>query len=253
MHAVVGALVVAWFTAVAPSSPRDGGTARPEDLSPLVSFLSTGDGGLPFAKYKWEVPDRSSAIDVPVVQVVNGLPVRFSAAVSRAKPDFLLKYYVDEFTKAGLYIPPEEHQMDLGGPLVQLTALDTDNLISYSVILQVTDDKHTTVIMGQGYLTNWLEKKPEGADVVPLFPGARNTVHTHSEGLDVVQYSLKADAAPVRNFYDSTLRRGGFSVDAADPSTFVRGSERITVSVVKSAPGSDTSVVVRRHLSAKQP
>lgn len=228
----------------------DGGMdqLRTMDLSPLVDALKTSqdDGGLPFAKYRWNVPDLEHYVDVPAVQIVNGLPVRFSAAVSRAKPDFLVKYYVAEFEKAGLFIPPADEQMQMAPPAFQLTALDTDNLISFTVILQVTSDKTTTVIMAQGYLEPWMRRKPAGADFAPVFPQAEAVVRSTGEGVDVLQYVTDAEPTAVRAFYADVMKKAGYVEPQRD--VFVRGAERISLKVAKAQATKKTGVMLQKRL-----
>lgn len=229
----------------------DGGlkAVQQGDLSPLVELLRTGDGGTPFAKYQWRVPNLLYTIDVPVIQVIDGLPVRFSVAVTSAKPDFLLKYYVDEFEKAGLYIPPAEHQVTMAPPAIQLSALDTDNLISYTLLLQIVDDKSTTVIMGQAYLTQWLRKKPVTGDFAPLHPTAVSVVRTHTEDMDMVQYTAKAEPAELDTFYSDVMTKAGYT---RKERAYLKGNERIEVTVGKT-PGGQTGVLLQRRVMAMPP
>jgi hypothetical protein len=217
------------------------------DLSPLVEILKTSDdAGFPFAKYRWNVPDLQYYVDVPAVQVVNGLPVRFSAAVSKANPDFLVKYYVDEFNKAGLYIPPADEQLQMAPPAFQLTALDTDNLISYTVILQVIGEKQTNVIMGQGYLESWLRRKPPSADFAPLFPQSENVVRSKGEGIDMLQYTTAAEPPAVYAFYDDVMKKAGYTL--AESGVFVKGNERIQLRVAKA--NRKTGVLLQKRFGA---
>jgi hypothetical protein len=223
------------------------------DLSPLIDILSTSDGGFPFAKYKWEVPDLESYVDVPSVQVVNGLPVRFSAAVSKHDIPFLMDFYAKEFVKAGLFIPPPDDfkRLGLGEEFFQLTALDTNNLISYSVMFQATGANRTTVIMSQGYLQEWLKKKrnADPSDFAPLFPSAKLVVRTHSEGMDMMSYATDAPAKDVASFYTDTLPKLGWMPDPEEPGQFTRGPERLKVRAAKASPssGASTAVMLERR------
>ncbi len=244
------ALLPALVVIAAPKAGGDGGVAKPRaDLGELADILKTSpaDGGERLLKYKWSVPDLEHTIDVPSTQSVNGLPVRFSAAVSRAKPEFLLKYYVDEFAKAGLYLPPPKEQVAMGGNALQVTALDTDNLVSYTVILQVASERYTTVIMGHSYLEPWMRgARPD--DFAPLFPQSEAVVRSRAEGVDVLQFMTDAEPKAVRAFYGEVLSKAGYV--AIEPDVFVRGAERISLRVVKSPKPSvkQTGVVLQRRV-----
>jgi hypothetical protein len=235
----------------APRAPADGGAGAkpPADLGALADILkaSPADGGERLLKYRWSVPELEHTIDVPSTQSVNGLPVRFSAAVSRAKPDFLLKYYVDEFAKAGLYLPPPSEQVAMGGNALQVTGLDTDNLVSYTVILQVASDRYTTVIMGHSYLEPWMRgARPD--DFAPLFPQSEAVVRSRAEGVDVLQFVTDAEPKAVRTFYGEVLLKAGYV--AVEPDVFARGAERISLKLVKSpkAGVKQTGVVLQRRV-----
>ncbi|MHB8873986.1 MAG: hypothetical protein ACYC8T_09905 [Myxococcaceae bacterium] len=239
---------VPWEALVArppqPGPPGDGGL--PQDLAPLVKILSTGKP--PQSRYIWEVPAQVGAVDVQAVQVVNGLPVRFSAAVSAQDVPTLLEYYTRAFQKAGLFLPPAAEQVNLGERVFQLTGLDTDSLISYTVVLQPVAEKRTNVIMGQGYLTQWLERKAPGADIAPLPAGAESVVRTHSEGVELLQFTTGATAGELKGFYQDVLTRSGYA--EAGGGVFTRGRESLKVSIgqARNAPG--RAVMIERRLTA---
>lgn len=224
------------------------------DLSDAISYFMTGDGGMAVPRYTWKVPDLQYYIDVPGMQVVNGMPVRFSAAVSSARPSFLIKYYIDEFEKAGLYLPPPEHQFEPSPPVIQVTALDTDSLTSYTAMIQVIDDKHTTVIMSQGYLQPWLRKKRgpgTEADFAPLFPHAEHVVRSRTEGMDLIEFSTTSEPTAVRGFYHDVMTKAGYQEQTQ--GTFVRGLESIRVNVVRTEGRKETGVLVQRRMLPKEP
>lgn len=248
--------------AAAPAIPND--VMLNGDLSPLIELLSTSDGGFPFAKYKWQVPDLESYVDVPAVQMVNGLPVRFSAAVSKHDVPFLLDYYAKEFVRAGLFIPPPDDfkRLGLGEEFFMLAGLDTDNLISYTVMFQPISANQTTVIMGQGYLQEWLKRKknPDPVDFAPLMPTAKMVVRSHSEGMELVTYATDASPKDVMGFYKETLPKAGYAASADEPGKFIRGTDQITVRATKTtkAPGQKadvpaTAVMLQRRSRAPAP
>ena len=174
--------------------------------------------------------------------------MRFSAAVSGQDVPTLLEYYTRAFEKAGLFIPPEEEQVSMGDHVFQLTGLDTDSLISYTVMLQPVAEKRTNVIMGQGYLTQWLERKAPGADIAPLFPGAEGVVRTHSEGVDLLQFSTNAAVAEVKAFYKDALTRSGYS-EAAE-GQYIRGRESLKVSVGQNKTTPKRGVMIEKKVTA---
>jgi hypothetical protein len=227
----------------------DGGEELPTDLSPLIDILSTSDGGFPIPRYRWNVPDLQGYVDVPVVQFINGLPVRFNAAMSKHDVPYLMDFYAKEFIKAGLYIPPPDtmNGLGLGDRFFQLTGLDTDNLISYSVIFQPIDDHSTTVIMGQGYLQEWLKRKPQTTDFAPLYPQAAQVVRTHTEGMELINYTTPSPATLVYGFYDDVMPKAGYA--KLGNGVYVRGQERIQVRAGRGKPDSPvTGVMVERRL-----
>lgn len=231
------------------AAPADGGASLDADLSPLVKVLSTGKP--PQSRYVWEIPAQLGATDVQAVQVVNGLPVRFSAGVSAQDVPTLLKFYTLAFEKAGLFIPPAEEQVDLGERVFQLTGLDTDSLISYTVVLQPVGEKRTNVIMGQGYLTHWLERKKPTSDIAPLPPGAASLVRTASEGVDLLQFTTTATVAEVKSFYLEVLGKAGYQ--QTDTFVFARGRESLRVTVGQSKNAPMRAVLIERKMSAAQP
>jgi hypothetical protein len=219
------------------------------DLSGLIDILSTSDGGFPFARLKWNVPGLQSYVDVPVVQFVNGLPVRFNAAVANHDVPYLMEYYAKEYQKAGLYIPPPDsmNSLGLGDRFFQLTGLDTDNLISYTVMLQPIGEKQTTVIMAQGYLQEWLKKKNKtSTDFAPLYPQALQVVRTHTEGMELISFSTKSPANQVMAFYDDVMPKGGYA--PAGKGVWMRGQERIKVTAAKAPNEGGTGVMLERRL-----
>jgi hypothetical protein len=240
LSAVVAALLAA--------APADGGFLLDADLSPLVKVLSSGKP--PQSRYVWEVPAQLGATDVQAVQVVNGLPVRFSAAVSGQDVPALLEYYTRAFEKAGLFIPPAEEQVDLGERVFQLTGLDTDSLISYTVVLQPVAEKRTNVIMGQGYLTQWLERKKPTSDLAPLPPGAASLVRTASEGVDLLQFTTPSTVAEVKSFYLEVLGRAGYQQTGT--GVFTRGREQLKVTVGQSKTAPVRAVLVERRMMSAQ-
>jgi hypothetical protein len=136
----------------------------------------------------------------------RGVPVRLSAVLSSWKLQPLLQHFADAFLEAGLYLPPISSQpRHLREP--QLTALDVDRNVSYTVIFQPHSDGTTTVIYGEAGLD-----RRSAADVgLPVFPEARGLIQTRGEAGRILSYVAVGTAAEVADYYGATLPAAGWS------------------------------------------
>jgi hypothetical protein len=224
-------LAVLWGVGAASAQPaastRPAASARPADSEQLVPFA-------------WDVPRVLESVEMPGVMRADGIPVRLRSVKSAEKPEVILQHLVDLFEAAGFYIPPDKHRTQwFQEP--QLTALDTERLISYTFLLQPNPDGTTTVILGEANLGM---ARREQAAFAPVFPGGKDLMQSEMEGARTLTYLAEAEPEKVRDFYLKELRGAGYSETAA--GTWRRGGEELKVSVRPVKPGHVAVIVMRR-------
>lgn len=190
--------------------------------------------------FTWDVPRVLEAVEMPGVMRADGIPVKLRSVKSAEKPQVILQHLVDRFEAAGFYIPPDKHRTQwLAEP--QLTALDTDRLISYTFVLQPNPDGTTTVVLGEANLG--LARREQTA-FAPVFPGGTDLMQSDMEGARTMTYLAAAAPEKVRDFYLTELRGAGFSEEP--PGTWRRGGEELRVSVRPIKEGRVAVIVMRR-------
>ncbi|MBI3184495.1 MAG: hypothetical protein HYZ28_20355 [Myxococcales bacterium] len=205
------------------------------------------DAGLRPPRYAWDIPDIVSTVEVPGVQMADGIPVRFHAVVTKWKLDDIARHITRSFAAAKLYIPPPQHQLDVGERVAQLTALDWESGTSYTAILQPNPDGSTTVIMGQAYLS---QKAAPPPDFAPIFPGATGVVRTNVESMRAITYAAKASEKDVFDFYRAVMGKAGYQEES--PGAFRRGSELIAVQAKSGEKKGELSVLVTSRAAPPQ-
>ncbi len=207
----------------------------------LLSVLWSA--GAAFAQQKpftWDVPRVLESVEVPEVMQADGIPVKLRSVKSAEKPQVILQHLVNRFEAAGFYIPPDNHRTQwLAEP--QLTALDTERLISYTFVLQPNPDGTTTVVLGEANLG--MARREQSA-FAPVFPGGKDLMQSEMEGARTMTYLVEAEPAKVRDFYVTELRSAGFSESST--GTWRRGSEELQVSVRPVKEGRVAVIVMRR-------
>lgn len=192
------------------------------------------------AEYRWEVPERIRYVEAPELLEANGYNVRLAAAISKLPAAELAQYYMTEFQKAGLFVPGATKQVSpTSYPM--LTGLDTENLVSFTVIFQPNKDNTTTVVLG---MTD-LSKPPDRSlpdDFAPLFPGAKQPMRTNSEGMRSISFQTSATVDEVKAYYREVLVAAGYAEKSA--GSFVNGEVRIKVYLQTTAEG--TQVVLNQ-------
>lgn len=196
-------------------------------------------------EFRWDVPDLIRYSEVPEIVQSNGYPVRLAAAVSKRRPEQLAQYYMDKMQGAGLYVPQDREQQQ-ATIYPQLTGLDVDNLVSYTVIFQPNADRTTTVILG---ITDLERRVPEPGDFAPIFPGATRVFRTNLESMRTIGFVTRADAGEVDRFYRELLEGAGFT--EAEPMTFTRDAERIRV-VTRNDGSGEAHVVVNQTFTGAE-
>jgi hypothetical protein len=180
----------------------------------------------PFAK---DVPGAVSKPTLAEKTVVDGVIIETSTVVSSKDVATLKAHFRAQFNRSGLYIAEETEEMKLKlGE--QVTGLDTENLISYTVILQPSGKSATTVILSSANLGK-RENKPAMA-FAPVYPGSGPVTNTQLEWMKSMSYSTTATPAEIRAFYRQKFAAQGY--EARPDDEFVRGTERIALTV---APG----------------
>jgi hypothetical protein len=177
-------------------------------------------------EFKWDIPDVVADVDVPGVMLATGIPVKMHAVVSKRHYQDVAAYVVKSFEKQGLYIAPPSHQPQVTRE-PQLTGLDPQRKISYTVILQPNKDGTTTVILGEANLGK--VQNPDGPDFAPLYPGAKNVLRTDVEAMKTVIYDVGAPRAEVEAFYQESLKRAGYA--PASLGSFRKGADEIQLQV----------------------
>ncbi len=115
----------------------------------MLLVLGAGEASAQRLPFTWDVPKVIEEIEVPGLMRADGIPVKLRSVKSAERPEVILQHLVDRFEAWGFYIPPKRTQW-LREP--QLTALDTERLISYTFIIQTNPDGTTTVVLGEANL-----------------------------------------------------------------------------------------------------
>ena len=222
-----------------------------EDADPPFSSQNSPPGAeLPpiyRQPFVWDVPRVLDIVDVPGVMLANDIPVRLKAVRSAEKPEPLLQHIVDRWIDWGLYIPPPEQQKQTLQE-VQLTAVDHERFITYTVILQPNVDGTTTLYLGEANLSQ--PHKPQSA-VAPVYPGAEGVMTSELEVVRSVNYSVRAKQAEVEAFYRTELAKAGFK--EVEPHRFRAGQEEVELILKPLQPGTLSVAVLRRTVGPEAP
>ena len=198
----------------------------------------------PRPSFTWDVPRVLESVEVPGVLRADGIPVKLRSVKSAERPQVILQHLVDRFAQAGFYIPPDSHRTQwLREP--QLTALDTERLISYTFVLQSNPDGTTTVVLGEANLG---EARRAQSAFAPLFPGATDLMQSEMEDGRSMTYLVAAEPSKVRAFYAEQLRGAGYHEDT--DGTWVGHGEELRLSV-RSARDARSVVILLRRAAAQ--
>lgn len=205
----------------------------------LVVLLGAGEAAAQRLPFSWDVPKVLETVDVPGVMNANGIPVKLRSVKSAERPEVILQHLVDRFEAWNFYIPPSKDRTQwLKEP--QLTALDTERLISYTFFLQSNPDGTTTVVLGEANLG---QRQQKTSPIAPVFPGAKEVMSSHLEVARSLSYLVPAarTSPDVQGFYRKELTRAGYT--EVEPDTYRRGTEELQVTV-RPAKGGHLSVIV---------
>ena len=198
-------------------------------LAALLLAASAWGAGASSNPYARDVPGQVSKPTVPEKTVVDGVTIESSTLVSNKDVATLKAHFRRLFVRDGLYIAEETEamKMKLGD---QVTGLDTDNLISYTILLQRSGPDATTVIVSSANLGKRETKNVPA--FAPVYPGSGPVMTTQLEWMKTMNYATPATPAEVRAFYREKLTAQGY--EARPDDEFVKGTERIALTV---APG----------------
>lgn len=177
------------------------------------------------------VPKTIEEVSTPDVIVSNGVPTRIRAVKSAATFDELAAFFVMEFRRANLFIPPRVHQKQVSRE-ISLSALDVQHLIGYTVFFQPNADKTTTVIVGQADLAHSQANDP--SQKIPLTSRATHVVRSVSEAAVVVAFETPESESDVRSFYDKVFRERGFQ--RSDANVYERNGDRLQMVIETREP-----------------
>ncbi|MBZ4419658.1 hypothetical protein [Myxococcus sp. RHSTA-1-4] len=193
--------------------------------------------------FVWDVPKVVDIVDVPGVMLADGVPVRLKAVRSKEKPEPLLQHIVDRWEAWGLFIPPVEHQPQTLRE-AQITALDPERLITYTVIFQPNPDGTTTLYLGEA---NMSQPPQAVSSVAPVFAGAEGVMTSELEVVRSVNYTVRAKEAEVEAFYRAELGKAGFK--EVEPRRFRSGHEEMELVIRSVQPGQLSVAVLRRTVA----
>src|SRR5450432_2951367 len=202
----------------------------------VVTLLACAASAQQPAPRMWDVPDALGAVDVPGRVEAAGMPVAMHAVRSKRDAASLEQSFRKQFADAGLYLPALK-------PLSvhrQVTGLDVDTFIAYTVFLQENADHTTTAVLTETFIG---ERKRGVQDVkfAPLMPGAKEMIVTTSEGIEAVSYRVEASADQVKHFYADVLGKAGYTEKSN--GQFERASEILRIRVRASERDASVSVL----------
>lgn len=176
------------------------------------------------SRFRWDVPNVVSTVDVPGITNAMGVPVKMQAVTVKGKMDDTIRYIYDSMEKQGLAINPELQKANI------LTGFDPDAEISFSAVFQENAPGYITVVLGTANLG--LAKKPQGDNFIPLFSGGKGALRANTEGVDTLVYTVPdGDESKVRSFYTDVMVKTGWKADPKEPLTFQKADERISIQV----------------------
>jgi hypothetical protein len=171
----------------------------------------------------WDVPRPIEAIDVPQRVEAGGMPVTMHAVRSKASAGELHRYFLEQFIAAGLFVSPKVQQLSAHP---QVTGLDPQTRIAYTIFLQENPDRTTTAIFTETYTAEQKRPPTEGR-FAPVMPGSTGLVVSRTEGAETLSYRAKATVEQARAFYAEVLGRDGYSQPL--PMQFERQIDVLTV------------------------
>jgi hypothetical protein len=194
-------------------------------------------------EFSWgEVPRTRRVVPVHGVLEAAGVPIQAWEVVSDASVDELVRHFARRFEEAGLYVPPAADQARMRNA-IQLSAVDPERGVTYTVMLRPTNAGTTKLILGQADFGARRELGGEG--VAPVLPGAKFVVTSNVEQARMVAYQTSASEAEVTAFYRDTLTRAGYREE--EKGVFRRESEELSVFTRVAQSGARQVVVMAQR------
>ncbi|NMO16940.1 hypothetical protein HPC49_24835 [Pyxidicoccus fallax] len=208
-------------------------------LSASLMTLLVAGPSVAVSPFITDIPGAISKPTMPEKTVVDGVTIETSTVVSSKDVMTLKAHFRARFNRSGLYMAGETEAMKLKlGEHV--TGLDTENLISYTVLLQPSGKGATTVIVSSANLgKRSMQPVPAFA---PVYPGSGSVTSSQLEWMKSMTYATTATPAEIRAFYREKLSALGY--EPLPDDEFVRGAERIVLTV---APGVTERTVLLVH------
>jgi hypothetical protein len=200
----------------------------------------------PRTPFRWEVPGLIAWVESAGTQISDGVPLTLQMARSKLSVETLLQHFVKSFEKAGFFIPPDEEQIQAFRE-PQITALDTEKLIAYTVVFQENPDGTVTLILGTSNLSQYKPGQAMSLSWAPLPPGSKQLMHTQMEAAQSAAFTVASSKEQVKAFYDAEMKMAGF--EQQEPGVFRRGGEVITVYIQQQ--GGEIAVSLTRRLGAE--
>jgi hypothetical protein len=177
---------------------------------------------------------------------IGAIPVIQRSVVSSARVEDLKAYFKDAFEKAGMHLAPiaEKFKPQVGE---QVSGLDTENMISYTVFFQPSG-KYTTVVIGAADLGH--PKASKGNEAIgPVYPGATKLTSYNLEQVRGMTYICSGTPAEIKAFYRDEFAKLGYK--ETDELVFIKDTSRAWITV---APGlSERGVAVYLQNGGAQP
>jgi hypothetical protein len=172
------------------------------------------------------VPQRVSEPTAAAGTVVQSVPVVQRTCASAARAEDLKAFFAAEFKKLGLWISPEQEKFK---PKIgeQISALDKENLISYTIIMQPSG-KLTTVVIAAANVGKPMVN-PTNDAVAPVPPGSHSITSYRMEAVTGMTYQTPGTPAEVKQFYRDTLGKLGFK--ETGELMFVKDQTRVVLMV----------------------
>jgi hypothetical protein len=171
-------------------------------------------------------PQRVSEPTAIAATVVQSVPVVQRTCASSARVEDLKAFFAMQFQKAGLWISPAQESFKPSGG-EQISALDRENLISYTAILQPSGKLTTVVIAGANVGKPMVT--PTNDAVAPVPPGSHSITSYRMEAVTGMTYQTPGTPAEVKQFYRDTLGKLGFK--ESGELMFVKDQTRVVLMV----------------------
>lgn len=214
--------VVALSVAAAPPAAAPPAPAAPAPAAASTTTLMSRG----VDDFIMRTPQRVSEPTALSTTIVQSVPVVMRTCASAARVADLKAFFTTQFVKAGLWVSPEQEKFKPASG-DQITALDKDNLVTYTAILQPSDKLTTVVITGAN--VGKPNVAPTADAIAPVFPGSHGITSYKMEAVQGMTYITAATPAELKQFYRETLGKIGYKEVAE--LIFLKDRSRVSVLV----------------------